>query len=168
MPKGGARVNSGPTPDPLAQRRDRASDQAGWTLLPAGGFDGPIPPWPLSRTIVTDDADMAEAVAGRERAHWRAVWRTPQAAVWARMGWTSDVALYCRHLAMAELGNSKAAGEARQWSDRLGLNPAAMLRNRWKVPADQLAAARDDRDAADPTQARGGSRSRLVRVAASG
>jgi hypothetical protein len=97
------------------------------------------------------------------------VWRTPQAAAWARLGWTSDVALYCRWLAMAELGDMKAAGEARQWSDRLGLNPAAMLRNRWKVAADQLAAARGDRDDGERAdRAQGGSRDRLRRVATGG
>jgi hypothetical protein len=147
MPRGGARVNSGPPPDPNALRRDRASDKDGWVLLPAGGYDGAIPPWPLSQSIATDDPDLADVVSVRERGHWSAAWRTPQAAAWARLGWTHDVALYARWLAMAELGDMKAAGEARQWSDRLGLNPAAMLRNRWKVTTDQIGDRRAERTA---------------------
>jgi hypothetical protein len=47
MPKGGARVQSGPPPDPNALRRDRPSDKAGWTILPASGYQGPLPRWPL-------------------------------------------------------------------------------------------------------------------------
>lgn len=166
MARGGARVNSGPPPDPQALRRDRTSDKDGWTLLPAGGWDGELPTWPLSRSIATGDDALADAVSTRERAHWASAWRTPQAAAWSRLGWTSDVALYCRWLAMAELGDMKAAGEARQWSDRLGLNPAAMLRNRWKVAVDQLAAARDDRDAGSGERPRS-SRDRL-KVASGG
>ncbi len=138
MPKGGARINSGPPPDPNALRRDRAGDLAGWTTLPSDGYRGRTPKWPLSERIASEDEALAELVALRERAHWTKVWRTPQAAAWVRLGWTHDVALYVRWLAMAELGDMKAAGEARQWSDRLGLNPAAMLRNRWRVAADEV------------------------------
>lgn len=141
MPKGGARVNSGPAPDPNALRRDRTSDAAGWTTLPAGGFDGEIPEWPLT------DA------TGREAVLWERAWRSPQAAAWARMGWSHDVAMYVRHLGLAEAGDMKAAGEARQWSDRLGLNPAAMLRNRWRVAPDEVAQARASRGPAAPARA---------------
>ena len=41
----------------------------------------------------------------------------------------------------AEQGDMKAASEARQWSDRLGLNPLALLRLR--VEIEQAAAAED-------------------------
>lgn len=160
MPKGGARINSGPPPDPQALRRDRQSDKDGWTTLPAEGFDGAMPTWPLSARIASDDEDLAELVAVQEQSHWGRIWRTPQAAAWVRLGWTHDVALYVRWLAMAELGDMKAAGEARQWSDRLGLNPAAMLRNRWKISSDEIAGKRQDR-----APARSSSRDRLKSVA---
>lgn len=166
MVKGGARVNSGPPPDPNALRRDRASDAAGWTTLPAGGFDGVIPAWPLLERIVHEDVVVADLVAVQEQSHWVKVWRTPQAAAWARLGWTHDVALYVRWLAMAELGDMKAAGEARQWSDRLGLNPAAMLRNRWRVAPDEVGQKRETRTA--PAPVRESARERLARVAAGG
>ena len=137
MPRGGARINSGPPPDPNALRRDRLGDRDGWTTLPASGFAGPIPVWPLTPQL-GDEGDVLEFLAGRESEHWARVWRTPQAAVWSRLGWSADVALYVRWLSLAEAGDLKAGTEARQWSDRLGLNPAAMLRNRWRVAADEV------------------------------
>lgn len=133
MPKGGARVNSGPAPDPNALRRDRAQDRDGWTTLPAEGRPGDPPVWPFM------------ASSERELQVWASIWRTPQAVAWARLGWTHDVALYVRQLVMAECGDLKAAGESRQWSDRLGLNPAAMLRNRWKIAADETKVRREQR-----------------------
>ena len=157
MPRGGARINSGPPPDPNALRRDRATDKDGWTSLPADGYDGSIPEWPLTTRLepTTDDEDdRLEFLAGREAEHWTRIWRTPQAAAWIRLGWVSDVALYVRWLALAEGGDLKAGTEARQWSDRLGLNPAAMMRNRWRVVADQVAARRLEPVSKQPPNAR--------------
>jgi hypothetical protein len=184
VPKGGARINSGPPPDPNALRRDRPSDKDGWTLLPAGGFRGGAPEWPLLDDVVTvsdrdaaieraqrltdelagaDDRDKAKLrraldVANRtikildqrlesqrdlEGTVWGELWRTPQAAVWVCQGWSRDVAQYVRHKVLGELGSLNDAKEARQWSDRLGLNPAAMLRNRWRIAPDEVGARRD-------------------------
>lgn len=133
MPRGGARVNSGPPPDPNALRRERKDDKSGWRLLPPDGRQGDAPPWPL-RAALDDEISHDSEVA-----MWDRLWRTPQATVWDELGWTLEVALYCRCMSTAEGGDMKAASEARQWSDRLGLNPAAMLRNRWKVDAPQSA-----------------------------
>lgn len=130
MPKGGARVNSGPIPDPNALRRDRPADKDGWTDLPAAGFDGKVPDFPL--------CGLSDGLSDREAAIWVAIWRTPQAAAWSRLGWVLEVGLYVRLMVAAETGNVSAATEARQWSDRLGLNPAAMLRNRWRIARDQV------------------------------
>jgi hypothetical protein len=195
MPKGGARINSGPPPDPQALRRDRPSDKDGWTLLPAGGYQGVVPPWPLlddvslsaERDVALDRAqrltDELTAADPRDRAKlrralevtnrgiavldrqidaqrdvegavWAELWRTPQAAVWIRQGWTRDVAQYVRHKVLAELGSLRDGTEARQWSDRLGLNPAAMLRNRWRVAPDEVGARRDTPAAPAGTSAR--------------
>ncbi|MFC6885302.1 MULTISPECIES: hypothetical protein [Actinomadura] len=84
-----------------------------------------------------------------EAAVWRQLWKTPQAVAWERLGWTRDVAQYVRHKVLAELGELDAAKEARQWSDRLGLNPLAMLRLRWEVtdPAAEQAPRRRGRGA---------------------
>lgn len=84
---------------------------------------------------------------------WRDLWRTPQATQWERLRWTRDVAQYVRHKVLAELGELDDAREARQWSDRLGLTPLAMLRLRWEVVdaaagAQQMAARRAGRASA--------------------
>jgi hypothetical protein len=86
----------------------------------------------------------------REQRHledtlWAELWTTPQACEWERLRWHRDVAQYVRHKVMAELGDLDGAREARQWSDRLGLNPLALLRLRWKVAADEVAEKRAER-----------------------
>jgi hypothetical protein len=85
---------------------------------------------------------------------WRDLWRLPQAVQWERMRWTREVAQYVRHKVLAELGDMDAAKEARQWSDRLGLTPLAMLRLRWVVAVDELAEKRYERAQAAPEPVR--------------
>ncbi|WP_416902745.1 hypothetical protein [Micromonospora echinospora] len=87
-----------------------------------------------------------------EASLWKDLWTLPQAVQWERLGWTRDVAQYVRHKVMAELGDLDAAREARQWSDRLGLSPMAMLRLRWEVVANEVAARREEKTAAAGTQ----------------
>lgn len=83
-----------------------------------------------------------------EASLWRDLWKLPQAVQWQRLGWTRDVAQYVRHKVLAELGDLDSAREARQWSDRLGLSPMAMLRLRWEVAADEVSERRGERQAA--------------------
>jgi hypothetical protein len=78
---------------------------------------------------------------------WTDLWATPQAVAWERLGWLRDVAQYARHKVLAELGELDSAKEARQWSDRLGLSPMALLRLRWQVAADEVAEKRAERPA---------------------
>lgn len=85
---------------------------------------------------------------------WKELWSTPQSVQWERLGWTRDVAQYVRHKVLAELGDLDSAKEARQWSDRLGLTPLAMLRLRWEVVADETAAKRAEKAAAQPATTR--------------
>lgn len=85
--------------------------------------------------------------ADLEQALWVDLWRLPQAVAWEKLGWLRDVAQYVRHKVMAELGDLDGAREARQWSDRLGLSPLAMLRLRWEVVGDEVGARRDERKA---------------------
>lgn len=131
----------GPAPDPNALRRDRPSDKDGWTTLPSEGRTGEAPEWPLATLLNPDDVNPG-ADGERELVVWARVWALPQAVVWERNGSYLDVAMYVRHLVQAEGGSTKDATEARQWSDRLGLNPTAMLRLRWKVAVDEVAAKR--------------------------
>lgn len=76
---------------------------------------------------------VLEAQEEMELELWSELWSTPQATMWEKYGWYREVAVYVRWQIKAELGDLDAAKEARQWSDRLGLNPLAMLRLRWQV-----------------------------------
>lgn len=100
-----------------------------------------------------------------EAALWRDLWKLPQAVQWERLGWLRDVAQYARHKVLAELGEIESAREARQWSDRLGLTPLAMLRLRWEVAPNEVGERRQERDAASKATA---ARRRLRVVDASG
>jgi hypothetical protein len=82
---------------------------------------------------------------------WKDLWSTPQSVQWERLRYTREVARYVRHTVLAELGDIGAAKEARQWSDRLGLTPLALLRLRWAIAEDEVAARRTERAAATPT-----------------
>lgn len=89
-----------------------------------------------------------------EHALWSALWSTPQAAAWERLGVGMErvVARYVRLSCRAEsvaagkasVADAQVLGEVRQLEDRLGLTPMAMLRLRWEVSADELADARVD------------------------
>lgn len=90
-----------------------------------------------------EKAKAAEAVAlleatlreqrKHEQALWTSLWKTPMAVEWERLAYTREVALYCRCQATAELGDLKAASEARLRSQTLGLTPIALLQLRWRV-----------------------------------
>lgn len=114
----------GPAPNPNARRRNARPTGV---ELPAEGRAGEPPAWPLDEQT------------SRETDIWSAAWSTPQAAAWERFAWTLDVALYVRFMALAETGDLNAAKEARQWSDRLGLSPLAMLRLQWRVVQNDIA-----------------------------
>ena len=127
MASGGARVFSGPPPDPNAHRRDRPSDQAGWTTLP-GPREGPLPAWPLTESTKREDA------------MWARLWSTPQAVLWERLGLTDEVAAYVRTFIE---GSEKGASATlrtlvlRQ-QEGLGLSTAGMNRLRWRLaPPDE-------------------------------
>lgn len=138
MPRGGARVVSGPAPDPNALRRNRPSDQAGWRMLPAAGRPGDPPEWPL--TEATD----------REWSVWCELWGRPQAVVWEELGQAIEVALFVRTLAEAERPDSRTDVKkvVRTYLDSLGLSVQGMLRNRWKI----VAAAADVVDQDEPEE----------------
>jgi hypothetical protein len=126
-------AGTGPTPNPNS-RRQTGNQAHTWLDLPAEGYDGTVPDWPLSEPSVAEDA------------MWSRYWRKPQAAAWARIGLVDEVALYVRLFLVGsgiEAPDVKAATEARQIGDRLGLNPAAMLKNRWRVRADEVGQARE-------------------------
>lgn len=74
-----------------------------------------------------------EQAADAETALWSDLWGTPQAVIWEESHAHREVAQYVRWKVRAEQGDLKAAAEARQLSDRLGLNPLALMRLRAEV-----------------------------------
>jgi hypothetical protein len=141
-------------PDPNALRRERPSDKAGWTMLPAEGRSGEAPVWPL--VSQTD----------RETDLWDDLWSRPQAVAWEALDQRYEVALFVRKLAEAELPKASVELQkvVRQYLDSLGLSVQGMLRNRWKIaPAAEL----DAEPEADAPPRRPGPRDRL-RVVPSG
>jgi hypothetical protein len=162
-------VNSGPAPDPNALRRDRPSDKDGWLTLPAAGYQGEIPEWPIDAPLSGFRGGKAieSYVVGREADLWDQLWRTPQATVWITNPATvNEVALYCRLEAIAETGHVMIASEKRQLGDRLGIDPASMARLRWKVEGATDAKAKPRERRSEAEEARESARERFKAIGA--
>lgn len=86
-----------------------------------------------------------EVAAEQESVLWAELWATPHAVAWERLRWTRDVAQYVRWKIRAEMGDLDASKESRLLSDRLGLNPLAMLRLRWEISEDEVLGQRTER-----------------------
>lgn len=99
----------------------------------------------LEIVLRTQDAD--------ERALWKRLWRLPQAVAWERLHVEREVAYYVRWSVLGEAGDLRAAAEARQRSDRLGLTPQSMLRLRWAVASDEIGEKRAEMSSAPPLSA---------------
>lgn len=132
MPSGGARARSGPAPDPNALRRDR-KDDAAWITLPAEGFQGDVPEFPL--------ADGSDA----EVQLWVTLWRKPQGSMWSQLGLEFEVAAYVRaFLESVEAGASAGLKTAvLRMGAEIGLSTPGMHTLRWKIAGDELAERRE-------------------------
>lgn len=76
---------------------------------------------------------------------WEQLWRTPQAVIWEESKAEREVAQYVRWKIAGEQGSLDAAKEARMLSDRLGLNPLALMRLRAEIEHAEEAAAKGER-----------------------
>ena len=112
MASGGARLNSGPAPDPASY----SSLRKDWDTLPASGFAGLVPEWPLPDQ------------SGREAELWDVYWRKPQAIIWDRNNQQIEVALHVRRISEVEIPDSPTAlgTLVRQQMDALLLTIPAM------------------------------------------
>ena len=119
MASGGARARSGPAPDPNSYR----SMDKDWVDLPAGGFAGTVPAFPLSDAL------------GVEVALWDELWAKPQAAAWDSLGLKFQVAAYVR--AFLESTEAKAVSGLKtavlRMETELGLSIAGMRQNGWRI-----------------------------------
>lgn len=80
-----------------------------------------------------------------EIALWNELWSVPQAIIWEESFAHREVAQYVRWKIRGEQGDLKASVEARQLSDRLGLNPLALMRLRTEVEHADEAADKGER-----------------------
>lgn len=148
----------GPAPKAAGTRQRRNAPMANTLQLPAEGRKGKAPEWPAGLNP-----------SARAQLVWDGLWTTPQAVAWERLGWTRVVARYAEMVASAERdlddvddpkvyaamlrAQTAIVPELRQLEDRLGLSPMAMLRLRWEVVEDEVAARRSARTPAKKTTA---------------
>lgn len=154
MARGGARNRSGPAADPTSGRSDRRGYKL--TALPAEGYRGPIPDFPLP------------SPTERELEVWEALWRTPQACAWSMPSesWrVRTVALYTRTSVRCEEPDAGAAllGQVHRFADQIGMTTAGLAEMGWKVAVDEVAAKAVERTKQEPP-ARRSSRDRLAVV----
>lgn len=130
MARGGARNRSGP---PASEDSGR-SDRRGYSLesLPAEGFDGDVPDFPLL------------GATDRELEVWGQAWRTPQACAWSMPSeaWrTRTVAMWVRLTVRCEDAEAPAAllGQLHRFADQIGMTTAGLAEMGWKVAVDELA-----------------------------
>ena len=154
MARGGARNRSGPPVDPSSGRSDRRGFKL--TALPADGFDGDVPAWPLpvreifrkendefgNQVQVFDKAATAKT-AKREAELWAWAWTTPQACAWSMPseGWRlHTIAMWVRTFVLCESSQATAAdkGSLHRFADQVGLTPAGLRENGWAIAADEI------------------------------
>ena len=148
--QGGARVRSGPVPDPTSGR----SEKRAWTDLPASGRVGDAPEWPLTEPTP------------RERVLWDRWWRKPEALIWEKDGSADYVALTVRMFAEAEVERASAENRktVRMMMADLYLTRDAKDRAGFRVVDDEVAPKRAEKSEAK----RPSSRDRMKVVKGSG
>lgn len=128
MPSGG-HARSGPAADPRSARSERRGEI--WTDLPAKR-SGRVPTWPL------------ELKTAPENKLWRKLWAKPQAVMWERQGLEWQVANYVRSFLEATEHGAPASLKTAvlRMEDTLGLSTVGLAALRWRITADEVAAAR--------------------------
>lgn len=163
MSKGGARNRSGPQPDPNSGRSEARG--LSFDQLPADGYDGPVPDFPLPvRSVMVEmsedgakwrehDPAATEATANREAELWEWAWSTPQAAGWAREPWRlMTVAMWVRTYVVCEGSDATAAdkGSLHRFADQIGLTPAGLRENGWTITAAPTVAPKAEGPTPEP------------------
>ena len=136
MPSGGARNRSGPAANENSERSDRRGFKL--TALPAEGYDGDAPAWPLE-----------PAANATERSYWERAWRTPQACAWSMPSesWRiPTVARWVRLSVRCDAPDAGAAhlGQLHRLADQIGMTTAGLAEMGWKVTVDELSERRDE------------------------
>ncbi len=131
----------GPTPDwplqppiMLTARLESLEDRTANLQVEIAGEEDGRKRGRLQRELNRNDLELAALRLQIDQARdaevelWADLWSSPQAVVWEQSHAHREVAQYVRWKIAAEQGDLKAAPEARQLSDRLGLNPLALIR----------------------------------------
>ena len=154
MASGGAR-NRNRLPDPNSGR----SEKRGYALtaLPAEGYDGPAPEFPLP------DATP------RELEVWGEAWRTPQACAWSMPSeaWrVRTVAMWVRLSVRCEAPDAGAAhlAQLHRFADQIGMTTAGLAEMGWRVAVDEVTSRATEKKTPKPAS----SRDRLKVVKADG
>lgn len=136
-------------PDVMSQARvDVARDRQTALMVEIEGEEDGRKRGKLKRDLAKVELVIAtltlqiEQARDTEVALWSELWAMPQASIWEQSHAGREVAQYVRWKIRAEQGDSKAAVEARLLSDRLGLNPLALLRLRVEIERAEEAETR--------------------------
>ena len=173
MPSGG-HARSGPPKDPNSARSDALGVK--FTALPAEGFGGEVPEFPLPKRIVWDeyyegdgkdrrkvrelDEGATESTQQRELALWAWAWSTPQACAWSKPSesWRlHSIAMWVRTFVICESAEATAAdkGSLHRFADDIGLSPAGLRQNGWAIAQDEVGERRSEKgDAPKPKTSR--------------
>lgn len=143
MPSGGARDRSGPAPDPNALRRFRKDDQKAWTDLDPAGYKGDAPEYPFS---ASEFAHPSPSIFAEEEM-WTALWKKPQAAMWASLGMENSLAMYVRSFLEASKPDAPASLRTAvlRMEGELGVSIVGMRGLKWRLKADDLAEKREEK-----------------------
>lgn len=136
MASGGARNRSGPPMDPNSARSDALGIIL--TALPAEGYKGDVPEFPLPSS------------SDRESDLWEWAWALPQAAAWSVQPWRwHSVAMWVRTAVVCESQKAMAADKnsLHRFADQIGLTPAGLKENGWKIAEDETAPRRTSKPA---------------------
>lgn len=111
------------------------------TYLPAEGYQGAIPEFPLAFSNPFEDDTLGEAFRKRELEVWQQWWRAPQGAAWVSEPWRwNTVALAARQFVVCEM-TFKAADKAllHRYLDDIGLTAAGLRTNDWRIlPQEEI------------------------------
>jgi hypothetical protein len=108
------------------------------TALPAEGYDGPVPDFPLP------------AASDRELEVWAQLWATPQACAWSLPSerWRiPEIGYYTRTRVRCEdpQVSPSVMAQLHRLADRVGLSTAGLAEMGWKVAVDEVAVKRAGR-----------------------
>lgn len=175
MASGGRRAGAGRKPDENSAR----SEKTGYKLdaLPATGYDGPIPDFPLPQRSVMRweyedkaryavlDREATERTAAREIELWEWAWSTPQACAWSlpSEAWRlPNIAMWVRTFVICEGTEATAADKnsLHRFAEQIGLTTAGLAAMGWKIAAGEPKAEAP----ATPTKPRSSSRAKLTVV----